>query len=660
MAKNALKSLLVSISLILLTSCSIPPTYSRKKIAKTLKEICRKEFDLDIEINAWDSGETLWIYAPVKLIDESGQFNYDEKNKRWNDDLLKDMRKIYSAINKVLLSIDRPPKFYCLITSDIEKIGLDWYTLVFLDDERKYTMQSAVGYISSQQINQRIVSFNFRDSKALGDKTGAHIHTYDIPMGEFISLLAEQKLAQAFASIEVSENFRIRDLAVDYTDNKLNVILDIMIKKYKEELPLPLEKAEEIIKELHSAYPEFAGITEVRISDVFNDKQQTLKFPKPKNYSSDTKRIDPGTKTLANLHRAIFYFSLGDDYYKEKKFKKAEEFYKRTVKILPGYVDALNTLGLFYLEINETKKALVYFEKTLTVDPDNLTAYENLGRLYIIFGQHEKGLSYLERILKIKPDYIGIYYIAGFAYSGLGQYKKALDYFQKSLPRYPHKEKIYQAIGETYHKLNQDALALTYYKQALAIKSDYPGIYLDIAETYTSLGDLSKAIINYEKTLAIDPDSFTAHYSLAEIYFLTKQYKKTITYCKKAIKVSPDFPQTYIMLGVAHNRLDPQKADIVYFKKALRLDPENFLAQYYLGETYLLLAQFDKALLYFKKTIKVNPDFADAYVGLGRSYLHSNQKEKARDNFKKAKELFRKQNNREARQEIEEYLRLIQ
>ena len=115
MAKNARKILLFSL-LILLSACAIPPTYSRKDISATIKRICKDEFNLQVTV--WDYGDTVWVYAPMKLVDDEGKLNITKDN-RWKEEVSEDMRKISVSLNRVFLSIDKPPKFYCFIRSNI-------------------------------------------------------------------------------------------------------------------------------------------------------------------------------------------------------------------------------------------------------------------------------------------------------------------------------------------------------------------------------------------------------------------------------------------------------------------------------------------------------------------------------------------------------------
>ncbi|MBU0878284.1 MAG: hypothetical protein KKD55_01575, partial [Candidatus Omnitrophica bacterium] len=263
MAKHIRRALLFSISITFLVSCSISPTYPRKEIEKVIKNMCEDEFNIDV--NVWDVGDTVWIYAPLKIINEDGQWNIT-KDGRWNEDISKNTRIIHSSLNRIFLNIDKPPKFYCFVMSDIEKIGIDWYTIVFIPDIVRYTIESyTTGHVSTEKMNERTFSSPSENPQALGDKVGEHIQKYDITMGEFISYLVKQSMERKFTAPEVKDNFQVNDLRAYYLNGKLGIIFDIMIKEYKEGLPEPFEEAKKAVKKFLKIYDSSGDIVEIEI-----------------------------------------------------------------------------------------------------------------------------------------------------------------------------------------------------------------------------------------------------------------------------------------------------------------------------------------------------------------------------------------------------------
>lgn len=258
MVKSALKKSICSLLLLSLLSCSTSTTYTRDNIDKVLKDICRKEFNLSV--NAWDIGDTLWIYIPVdRIIDDDNQIDTA---------LTEDIRRIFLSLERVFLSLDTPPKFYCLVFSDIKTQGVDLYYVGFVPDLIKYRM----GLISINDMRERQYFLPIPEEKALGDTVGKHISKYNLNMGEFISYLIRQKIIRTLGSPEVSEKLTINNLQTYYSNGKLGIMFDIEIQRYDGDIIDPFQEVKNAVKQYLTIYDEFEDVVEIEITDTLNKR----------------------------------------------------------------------------------------------------------------------------------------------------------------------------------------------------------------------------------------------------------------------------------------------------------------------------------------------------------------------------------------------------
>lgn len=258
MAKNVLKKSICSLLLLSFVSCYTSPTYTRLDTANVIKDICNEEFNLTV--NAWDVGDTLWIYIPVdRILDDNNQIDQA---------LSEDVRLIFLSLERVMLSLDNPPKFYCLVFADTKTQGIDLYYAGFVPDLIKYRM----GLISVNDMQERQFFFPIEEPKALGDTTGRHITKYNLNMGEFISYLVRQSMVRTFAAPDIKDKFKIHDLQTYYSNGKLGVMFNIEIQKYDDELLEPFEEAKKAIKKLLTIYDEFEDIVEIEVNDTLNKR----------------------------------------------------------------------------------------------------------------------------------------------------------------------------------------------------------------------------------------------------------------------------------------------------------------------------------------------------------------------------------------------------
>lgn len=256
--KNLLKILLCNFFIFFLLACGESrPTYSRKDIEKTIKNLCKKEFNIEVKVT--ETGDTIWVYAPMQnLANEKGD---------WNEKISKDIDRIYLSLTRVILSLDKRPQFYCFVVSDI-KAGFDIYYIWFIRD----LVMAVHEYISRGEFQERRAVIYYLNPQALGDKEGKHVYMYDISVGEFIAALIKQNLEKKFTAPEVKDNFTINELKSDYSEDKLTVRFDISAKKQTEGLGAVSEEIEKSVKKFLKIYEYPAEIKELEIYDALAKK----------------------------------------------------------------------------------------------------------------------------------------------------------------------------------------------------------------------------------------------------------------------------------------------------------------------------------------------------------------------------------------------------
>jgi len=261
MAKNALKNLIVSLLSIVLVSCSVAPTFSRKDIEKTIERMCQDEFN--ISITAFSIGETIWIYAPFNnLVNEDGTLNKKVQGKIHN---------IFLSLERTVLSMDKPPQFFVFVASNIRNKGIDIYQTGFVPDIVKSVLQS----ISQKDFQRRIVFLPIKNPDALGDLKGYHIAMDDITMGDFITYLVLQKITRTFYDKKIKKYVNIRLIDGNYIGGKSTIITDIEPINKKVNIPNTFDTAKEAMIHYLKIYKEFSPkIYSIEIKDKYTDKNR--------------------------------------------------------------------------------------------------------------------------------------------------------------------------------------------------------------------------------------------------------------------------------------------------------------------------------------------------------------------------------------------------
>jgi tetratricopeptide (TPR) repeat protein len=87
--------------------------------------------------------------------------------------------------------------------------------------------------------------------------------------------------------------------------------------------------------------------------------------------------------------------------FKLGRFQEAKKLYEAVVGLDPGYVDALNNLGIIYIRDGNFDAAKENLEKAVRLNPTHVESYYNMACLYAIKGQIDQGFEYLKKAVSL-------------------------------------------------------------------------------------------------------------------------------------------------------------------------------------------------------------------------------------------------------------------
>lgn len=81
--------------------------------------------------------------------------------------------------------------------------------------------------------------------------------------------------------------------------------------------------------------------------------------------------------------------------------KDAGRLYRESLRADPGYVDALNNLGVVYIQEKDYLAAQISFEKAILLKPEYVDPYYNLACLYALKGVTKESIVYLKKAISL-------------------------------------------------------------------------------------------------------------------------------------------------------------------------------------------------------------------------------------------------------------------
>lgn len=164
-------------------------------------------------------------------------------------------------------------------------------------------------------------------------------------------------------------------------------------------------------------------------------------------------RLNPNDKRCYN------YLGYISALYKE--YEQAVSYYKRAISIDPEYSEAMNNLGMTYLEIQKWDEAAENFRTALNnplyVTPER--AYANLGYALYRKGDLQAAESTLNAAITKYPDFRYSYYVLGLVYSSGGRIDDAVQMFSRAVDIEPEARwelaQLYLRTGKRLKALEQ-------------------------------------------------------------------------------------------------------------------------------------------------------------------------------------------------------------
>ena len=96
--------------------------------------------------------------------------------------------------------------------------------------------------------------------------------------------------------------------------------------------------------------------------------------------------------------------NLGEAYFKDRDYKNAEKYFRKSNSQDAGHFAPKYNLGCLYLITGNRKKAINEFKGTLKISPKHLNSLNNLGCCYLEEGQFKDALECFALALEIDFD----------------------------------------------------------------------------------------------------------------------------------------------------------------------------------------------------------------------------------------------------------------
>jgi len=345
---------------------------------------------------------------------------------------------------------------------------------------------------------------------------------------------------------------------------------------------------------------------------------------------------NPNEVELKNILSSV-YHNLGVQFYKEKNFIEAENYFRKAIRNNTTSEASYSSLIALLIETKQLPDAKKELQIAVKKFPKSKSLNLALSALQIELKECDAALKNLTRLKEENPDDVETNLMLAKVYIATSKYELADKTYWDALVKNPKEKKIEDEIIKYYQSLNRldklrevlEFLSRTYknadYKMKIAytyeqennfIKAD--SVYLEIvdkdpnnieallatAKLCFRNGNNTKAISALLTIKEIEPKNRNALILLNEIYFDQKDFAGTIKPNKDFFSLSPNDFYAVFQLYSAYKQLGIRDSMIYFLEYSYNLDPSDpFVLKEY-GDYLLADGKKPEAIIKIKSSLR--------------------------------------------------------
>ncbi len=284
---------------------------------------------------------------------------------------------------------------------------------------------------------------------------------------------------------------------------------------------------------------------------------------------------------------------------------KAIPMIERIIRQDPDVIDAYFSLGNIYFRERKFKEAIDQFRIALALKPDDSFTVINIANSYVGLRQPDQAEKFVLEFLKKGLKDSQLYFLLGNINYRQKKYDAAIPYFRQCLSLNSESASADNALAAIYYLKDDLDQAESFSREALRLSPKLSSVHYNLAQIMEKKGRTGEAEAEYKTELRITPSHLKACFNLGRLYRLEGKIDEEQTYLEKGIKIAPEFPLNYFYLArINLNRDEKYQEAIALVEKGIALKPQGSdlaLGYFLLADLYNRLGDPAKSEEYARK-----------------------------------------------------------
>lgn len=298
---------------------------------------------------------------------------------------------------------------------------------------------------------------------------------------------------------------------------------------------------------------------------------------------------------------------LGDLYYRQGRFDKAEHAYVTILEKHPTDRETHNRLGVVYATENRIDPAIDQFNKALP----GTDSVGDLVALHIRKGDLPQYRAEMEKLAAGAPTDADLQAEVGQIYAALHRPADAMGYFMRALDSDPGNLTSLNGLGLAYLDLHNYEQSEQNFLTCLRLDPANYTCQNNLGATYLQWGKFDQAQPVLVRAHKLEPERPEALVNFGFLADAHGEWKKAVNFYVQATTVGPYLPEAYIDLGIdyEHNQLYPLAEAALL--KGVAAAPDDGRIHYLLAVAYASQGKTPLAIEQLKiASSSLDPDVA--------------------------------------------------
>ncbi len=318
----------------------------------------------------------------------------------------------------------------------------------------------------------------------------------------------------------------------------------------------------------------------------------------------------------------------GNRAYEAKRYKEAEESYRRALNYDPTLVEPAERLAAIYYEQGRHAEAVRLLRRALSANPGNGRLEAWLGLHLLKMKREREAVALLQKA--VRKDYklflaqlkLGAYY---FKHRRWQEAITAFWNYLKFRPKTGAGRKldatVNRFLGIAYLRLGKYPQAQTRFLAALALRPKYWKAELELAEVYVHRGFCPRALSIFRKYRKYTSRRPRFAYLEALCHFKVKAKERALAALRRYLKSRPRSVKGHLLKGDVYYYFKDYDKALLAYERAVSLDRGSMLAAVKYGKALMGLRMYAKAKKVLQQVASRAPNSPQVLLGLGQACL---------------------------------------